>query len=432
MERVYIKDLAPKTRATVVGFLEKIRIQKTMIFLVLKDSTAMVQVAISKQDAPQLVELVVGLKKHSVLKVVGSVVEAPHVVLGQIEIVPSQIEVESEAETLPITEESMGTKQMEYRWIDLRSDKKLLIFKIRTFVESVIREWFVEREFLEIHTPKITSQSSEGGAEVFALDYYGEKAYLTQSPQFYKQMAMSAGFDKVFEIGAYYRAEKSVTPRHASETVCLDMEISGARQIEDIICLQEECFLFMLKRVKEKFGEIIEKEFGIQILDTQKIPRIEFCEVFDILKQHFGLEVPEDERLDLSPEIEELLCKYSKQEFGSDAVYVVHFPSEKRAFYTKRESEDAEFCESADLLYAGLEISSLAVREHDEKKLAKQIEEKGILQESMSEYLKFFRYGVPSHGGFGLGLDRLVFKLLGLQSIKESMFIFRGPSKILP
>lgn len=432
MKRIYIKEIQPEVECQISGWVEKIREQKTMQFVILKDSSGMIQVAIEKDKSPEIAKVVSTLTRQSVVRFAGKAVKAEMVKLGGIEFIPTSIEVESKAEELPIDEESGKELKMDYRWLDLRQDKQRLIFEIRTFVEATMREFFLQKGFIEIHTPKITSQCSEGGAEVFELDYYGEKAYLTQSPQFYKQMAIASGFDKVFEIGAQYRAEKSYTARHAAESIVCDFEIAHVKSHHDVMDLEEEWFTYVLSKVKEKYETKIKEVFDIEVkLPQRGIPRIKLAEVFQIFKKIYGIEVPESEQLDLSPDQEKLICKYSEEYLGSEAVFITDYPAEARAFYSKK-IEGTYECMAFDLLYRGWEMNSGAVREHRYSQLKAQIEEHGVDSEKMKDYLEFFRYGCPPHGGIGFGIERFLARLLGQPSLKETIFIFRGPSRIKP
>ena len=431
MKRISLEEIQLETECTISGWVEKIREQKTMQFVVIKDSTASVQVTIEKEKLPQIAEEVKKLTRQSYVRFVGKLVKAPCVKLGGVEFIPTEIEIESIAQDLPIDGESAKELKMDHRWIELREDRERLIFKVRTYVEMMLREYFIKKGYIEIHTPKITSLSSEGGADVFTLDYYGEKAYLTQSPQLYKQMAIASGFDKVFEIGTQYRAEKSFTARHASESVCVDFELAHVKSHHDVMDEEEAMFVYMLEKVKEKYGAEIQEVFGLEVKVPARIPRIKIAQVFEIFEKEYGIVVAEEDRLDLTPDQEKLICKYSAEKLGSEAVFITDYPAEARAFYSKK--IDGTFdCMAFDMLYRGWEMNSGAVREHRYEQLKQQIEEHGIDSEKMSDYLDFFKYGCPPHGGIGLGIDRLIAKLLGLASIKESIFLFRGPSRIKP
>ncbi len=415
------------------GFIETIREQKTMLFVIIRDRSGKIQVAISKENQPQIYDEVKPLLTDSVVRFSGKAIEAESVTLGGIEFIPETVVVESVADNLPIDSGSAQELKMNYRWIDLRSKRNRLIFEIRTFVEEKMREYFIKHGFIEIHTPKISAQCSEGGAEVFGIDFYGQKAYLTQSPQFYKQMAIAAGFEKVFEFGPYYRAEKSYTSRHSAESYCVDFEIADIKSESEIANFEEDWILYVLGEIKKEYGETILKEFGEQVeLPKSKIPRFTLEEVFKIFEREYSLKVPEAKQLDLDPDAEKLICDYAKEKFGSDLVFITKYPAEARAFYSKKESKDSLACMSLDMLYKGWEVNSGAVREHRYDQLKAQIEEKGIDPAKMEDYLEFFKYGCPPHGGIGFGIDRFIAKLLGLSSIKESILIFRGPNKLKP
>ena len=234
-----IKSITLEKECEISGFIETTREQKTMLFIVLRDRSGKIQIAIEKSKMPEMATKLSSLLSGSVIRVKGKAISAPAVTLGGIEFVPSEIEIESKAAASPISTDSSIDHRLEYRWIDLRDEKRRHIFEIRSFVESKMREFFVSKGFIEIHTPKISAQCSEGGAEVFGIDYYGQKAYLTQSPQFYKQMAIAAGFEKVFEIGAQYRAEKSFTARHAAESVAIDFEIVDVKSHHEICDIED-------------------------------------------------------------------------------------------------------------------------------------------------------------------------------------------------
>ena len=428
-----IKSVVPGTKCEISGFIDTVRKQKTMLFVILRDRSGKIQVAIDREKHSDIFEIVDKLQLESVVRFAGVAVAQESVTLGGIEFIPESVQVESSAETLPIDKNSASELKLDYRWLDLRDEKTRLIFEIRTFVEQKMREFFLSHGFIEIHTPKITAQCSEGGAEVFAVDYYGQKAYLTQSPQFYKQMAIAGGMEKVFEFGDYYRAENSFTSRHTAESYCVDFEIEGVKTAYEIADFEEEWILFVLAETKKKYGEIIEKVFGVPVtLPKGRIPRFKLAEVFEIFEKEYGVKVPEAKRLDLDPDAEKLICDYAKDKLGSDLVFITDYPAEARAFYTKKVSEDSLDSMSLDMLYRGWEVNSGAVRENRYDVLKAQIEEKGIDSTKMEGYLRFFKYGCPIHGGIGFGIDRFIAKLLGLSSVKESILVFRGPNRLVP
>lgn len=431
MERIDIGKVQPGQPTIISGFVDKIRVQKTMIFIVLTDSTGSIQVTIDKEQLSDIASVALKLTRQSVVRFSGVAVKADMVKLRGMEFIPDTIEWESVAEDLPIDSLSSKDLKMDYRWLDLRDKKQRLIFKIRTYAEYVMRKYFVERGYIEIHTPKITSQCSEGGADVFSLDYYGQKAYLTQSPQFYKQMAMASGFDKVFEVGPYYRAEKSYTARHTAEATCIDFEIAHIKSHHEIMDVEEDWFKYTLQSILDMYGTEIKEQFGVDVKVPTLIPRIKLVDVFKIFKDVYGIDTPEEKQQDLDPDQEKLICEYSKDYLGSEAVFITDYPAEARAFYSKK-IDGTYDCMAFDMLYRGWEMNSGAVREHRFEQLKEQIEDHGIDSSKMADYLEFFKYGCPTHGGIGFGLDRFIVKLLDLQSLKDSIFVFRGPSRLKP
>ncbi|KAI4453476.1 aspartyl-trna synthetase [Holotrichia oblita] len=301
-----------------------------MQFVVLRDVTGSVQITVVKNEKPQLAEIVSKLTTHSFIDVEGECVNAPQVKLGGLEILPTKIVVQSVADMIPIAEDSSPDIRMDYRWIDLRSEKNVLIFQIGTAFEKHCVDWFVKNDFIGIHTPKITAISSEGGSEVFEIkNYFGQKAYLTQSPQLYKQMSMCAGFDRTFEIADCFRADPSFTSRHATEFTAIDVEMAHIESHHDVMDCQEELIRYALKMVQQEYGQrykqVFEKDM-ITISDN-KFPRIPLLEVYEILEKQKGYTVPRALKGDLDPEGERLIAEYVKEKYNSDFVFVIDFPA---------------------------------------------------------------------------------------------------------
>lgn len=430
MKRTYIKDIVPEQEIKIQGFIQKIREPKSMIFLVVKDTTGQVQVTIDRALQPDVEAQITGKLAGSVVTVYGVCHLSEYVKMGGKEVIPTKIVVESSAEALPINNEAKIEERLNYRWIDLRDEKKALVFKIATDVEKAIGDYCVANNFIEIHTPKISAQSTEGGAEVFKVDYFGQPAYLTQSPQFYKQMAMCAGFERVFEFGDCFRAEQSFTARHATEFESFDVEMSYIDSVSDVMDFEENLICTVLKTVAEKYGEQIEQTFGVKVnVPTANFPRIEYADALKILKDEYNYTGSAN---DFDTESERLICDYALKKFGSEFVFITHYPYSQRAFYSMVSSDNPELCESYDLLWKDQEITSGAQREHRAENLKSNIQAKGIKPENMQFYVDFFRYGCPAHGGFAIGMARFIAKLLGLPSIKEATFLFRGPNRLLP
>ena len=430
MKRIPINQVKLEEECKISGWVKNYRDKKYMIFIVLKDLSGEIQVSIEKESNPELCEKLKGVIPHSVISVYGKAIASEYCKLGGREFIPTDIKVDSLAEALPITKEASVDQKMDYRWIDLREPEKTLIFQVATCLEKAMREYCLNNSFIEIHTPKISGQSTEGGSEVFKIQYFDTTAYLTQSPQFYKQMAMSSGFERVFEFGDCFRAEKSFTSRHATEFESFDIEMSYIDSHHDVMDLEEELLCHALKVVNAEYGEKIKEVFGVEVkVPTVKFPRISFNDALKILKEEFNYQGPNN---DFDTESERLICQYAQKKFGSEFVFITEYPFNQRAFYSMKCDDNKELSKSYDLLWKDVEITSGAQREHRPSELRQNIAEKGINPDHMQFYIDFFRYGCPAHGGFAIGMARLVAKLLNLPSIKESTFIFRGPTRLLP
>ena len=453
MERIYIenvKDYADK-EVSLAGFVDNYRDGKAMAFMVLKDITGRVQVTIEKELHPDWEEMLSTITPDSVVRVTGKVQLSDFVKLNGVEIIPTAIEIESIAAALPIAREyipatkkkaaverSSIDQRIEYRWIDLRTEKNQLMFKAQTALTAALREFALDRDFIEVHTPKLIAAASESGADVFRLDYFPSynlpNAYLAQSPQFYKQMAMAAGFEKYFEVGPVFRAEKSFTSKHATEFTCFDIEFSYINSFEDVMTMEENLITYALQKVKDKYGDKIKELFSTDefdaeiIVPTTPFPRVKLADLYDALEKEYGYTVPESEKGDLTTDAERLSYQWVKKHYGHEFLFITDYSAEKRAFYHMRDEKGVP--QGYDLIWRGVEITTGAQREHRYEVLKAQADEKG-LGEDVKFYLEFFKYGCPPHGGFGLGIDRLTMLMLGLP-IKEAMFLFRGPSHLTP
>ena len=411
------------------GWIENLRDKKNMQFVVIRDLSGKIQVTVVKSEKPEVSEVFSHATLESTVKVIGQAVKNEYVKLGGIEIIPDSVEITSRAEALPIGPESFIDQRLDYRWIDLRQPKNQLIFQVQTVMASALREFLEERHFIEIHTPKLIPTASESGSEVFEVKYFDRKAYLAQSPQFYKQMAMASGFERIFECGPVFRAEKSHTKKHATEFTGFDLEFSFINSFEDVMKLEEEMLAHMLKRIKERYDEQIKETFGIDVIvPTLPFPRMKLADVYSELEKRYGFKVDESEKGDLTTEAERLCENLAKEMFGHEFLFITDYSAEKRAFYHMRKDGIPQ---GYDLIWKGVEITTGAQREHRYEILKAQAKEKG-LDKDVEFYLEFFKYGVPPHGGFGLGLDRMIMVLLGVPTIKEAEFIFRGPDRLNP
>ena len=429
MNRTYISDITPGTTCRISGFVENLRNKRTMAFLVIRDVSGKLQVTLEKEKNPALAELVDQLTIHSVVSVEGPVVANEYVKMGGMEMLPEKLEIESIADALPIKDDSEIDSRMDFRWIDLRRECNHLMLKMQTVLTGAMREFLLDRHFTEIHTPKLIAAASESGSEVFEVKYFDTKAYLAQSPQFYKQMAMAAGLDRIFETGPVFRAEKSYTNKHATEFTGFDLEFSYVYSVEDVMKMEEELLTYAFGKVAETCGEDIKRLYGKEVIvPTMPFPRIKLCDLYDELEARYGYTVSEDAKGDLTTDAEHLCARFSMEKYGSEFLFVTDYDAKERAFYHMRDEHGVPM--GYDLIWRGCEITTGAVREHRFDVLKKQAEEKGLAKD-VEFYLQFFRYGCPPHGGFGLGVDRLTMLFLGL-SIKEAEFLFRGPNRLTP
>lgn len=429
MNRTYIADITPGASYRISGFVENLRNKRTMAFLVIRDITGKLQVTLEKEKYPELAALVDQLTIHSVVSVEGPVVANEYVKMGGMEMLPEKLEIESIADALPIKDDSEIDSRMDYRWIDLRREGNQLMLKMQTVLTGAMREFLLERHFVEIHTPKLIAAASESGSEVFEVKYFDTKAYLAQSPQFYKQMAMAAGLDRIFETGPVFRAEKSYTNKHATEFTGFDLEFSYVYSVEEVMHMEEELLTYAFGKVATACGEDIKRLFGKEVIvPTMPFPRIKLKDLYNELETRYGYTVSDDAKGDLTTDAEHLCAKFAMEKYGSEFLFVTDYDAKERAFYHMRDEHGVPM--GYDLIWRGCEITTGAVREHRYEVLKNQADEKGLAKD-VEFYLQFFRYGCPPHGGFGLGVDRLTMLFLGL-SIKEAEFLFRGPNRLTP
>ena len=430
MERTYIKDVAPGI-CRVSGYVENFRNKRTMAFIVVKDITGKLQVTIEKEKHPEMLEMLDKLTIHSVVTFEGEVVLSEYVKMGGKEMYPTAMKIESIADALPIKDDSDIDVRMDYRWIDLRRDKNHLMLRMQTTLTNAMREFLVERNFVEIHTPKLIGAASESGSDVFEVKYFDTNAYLAQSPQFYKQMAMAAGLERIFETGPVFRAEKSYTNKHATEFTGFDLEFSYIDSFDDVMRMEEELLTHALGKVKAAHGDEIVALFGEEYevkVPSLPFPRMKLADVYAELEKRYGYTVPDELKGDLTTDAERMTKQLCRDMFDHEFLFITDYDAKERAFYHMRDERGVP-C-GYDLIWRGVEITTGAQREHRYDVLKAQAEEKG-LAEDVKFYLEFFKYGCPPHGGFGLGIDRLTMLFLGL-SIKEAEFLFRGPNRLTP
>ena len=428
MQRTYLKDVEEKIgqEVKIDGFVQARRDQGGIKFLVLRDVTGTVQCVVMKQSG-EVFDQVGALSLESVVEVFGLVKEQKQAPNGfEVEIKSLKVLSVAEALPIPVVEEKGGNEvdaslRFDYRWIDLRKPEKLKIFKVWTALERGFRKAYDEAGFTQIYTPSMMGASSEGGSEVFEVKYFDKKAYLAQSPQFYKQMAMASGFERVYIFGPAYRAEPSFTTRHMTDFTMWDMEMSFVESHKEVMAMGA-------KLIVEGFAEVK------KVLPELEIPTLPFLEltVAQVKEKLAKRGVKSEKETDMSPEEEREICKLVKEETGQDFVYITDWAAKERAFYSMRCDDNMEFSKTFDLLYRGLEINSGAQREHRPDMIVKNIQAKGLDVNQFTDYINFFKYGCPPHGGLAFGPARIVMKILGLESVKDATFLPRDVKRLTP
>lgn len=434
--KVFIEDLPRHLDRPVLleGWLVAVRRSRSLSFLVLKDRSGEVQGVCRDELAASLQ----GINPESALRVQGLARRGrpgPH---SAIEIEVQAIDAVALAQApLPLQPGATEEQRLDHRYLDLRHPRKQLIFRAQSSLEAAARGFLLQRGFLELHTPKITAGGSESGAAVFKLPYFGQQACLVQSPQFYMQMAMAAGMDRVFEVGPVFRAESAQTNRHATEFTCLDVEQSWLEDTGALMDLAEALLREMLSAVRQRHGAEVMRSLDLPVeVPETPIPRLPLA-----LARQLNPELAGGR---LTHQAEQLLCKHARELSGHSFVFITDYPAADRPFYTRhrdaasgQEGQGAPLSCSFDLLWRGMEIASGCLREHRHERLQRQAADAGLDDQALSHYLQrhylpMFRHGCPPHGGFGIGLDRLMMALLGQPSIRETSFVYRGPERHVP
>jgi len=433
--RSLIKNLAAANDGPVElsGWVETLRDQKRIQFVILRDETGSVQITYKREEVDALADKISSLTTGSFVTVRGNLVHDERVKLGGIEIQLHELDITTLAEPqLPIAEDTSIDQRLDWRFLDHRRPEMNLVFRVQTTLERAWREYWYANDFIELHTPKLMGSPSESNAELFEMDYFElGKAYLAQSPQFYKQMAMMSGLGRIFEIGPAFRADPSFTSRHATEFTSVDIEVSHIASHEDIMAIQEQLLSRGLQAVKDAHGEEIKKLFDVDIVvPTVPFPRVTITDAYQIIAER-GHVI--ERGGDLDPEGERQIAAHVAEAFGHEFVFVTDYPISVRPFYHMRHDDNPKLTKSYDLIWRGTEITTGAQREHRIDKLVEQAKEKGLHPEGLKEtYLDFFEYGAPTHGGFGMGLARVLMLLLHQPNIREVTYLFRGPTRLIP
>jgi len=434
-DRILISQLADHADGpvTVQGWVDTVRDQKKVQFIVLRDESGALQLVNPRSEGREAIsDQISGLSQGSMLTVRGELKHDERVKLGGIEVKIDELTVESLAlpET-PIADDTSIDKRLDWRFLDLRTARNQLMFRVQTTFTHALRTWWIEHGFVEIFTPKLMASASESRAELFKVDYFDRPAYLAQSPQFFKQMAQSAGLGRIFEIGPVFRADPSFTSRHATEFTAVDAEISWIDSHEDVMQMQEQLLSFAIAKVKEQHGDEIKEIFDVDIVVPEvPFPRIPLLEAREIVQQ-MGHTIERGD-LDLDPEGERMIGRHVLEKHGHEFVFLTDYPASIRPFYHMRHEDDSTLTKSYDLVWNGVEITTGAQREHRLERIEAQALEKGMDLDELSFYLDFFRYGAPPHGGFGAGLARMMMLMLHQPNLREVTFLFRGPNRLKP
>lgn len=435
--RVLSSDLKNHTgkKVHVQGWLHKKRLLGGLTFINVRDRGGLIQIVL---DDKAEVEKLRGLQIGTVLSADGTVVEEPRAP-GGAELHEAVLTIDVPVETEPPIEidkplshkpDNLDTL-FEHRVIGLRNLQEQKIFKIRAGLLRYLREYLTSQEFIEINTPKILAGATEGGAEVFKVDYFGREAVLAQSPQFYKQI-MTGVYERVFEIGPAYRAELSATTRHVSEVTMLDIEMGFIEGHGDVLDMVQDMTYYTLTKAYDEFAAELKSLNAPELVLKKDFPRYTVAEVHELYSKANNTDTTQEK--DLIPDEERWICDYAKKKEGCEAVFVSHFPVEAMKFYHMVNPDDPDTVLWGDLLFRGLEIATCPQREHRYEKLVQQMKQAGLDPEhpGYKYYLQAFRHGLPAHGGCGFGVDRLVEKVIGLHNVKEAILFPRDINRLTP
>lgn len=431
MERTMTNELHLHYGETIKlqGWIHRIRKLGKIAFIILRDRSGLCQCIIDTKEFD-----VKGLKLESVVEIEGEVKEVEQKNSerkAELAVTKLNILVKVE-EDLPIEInkdelEANIDKVLDYRILSLRNPKTNAIFRVQAVLAAGFSEFLRDEGFTEVFTPKIVAEGTEGGTELFKVKYFEKDAYLAQSPQFYKQMLVGAGYERVYEIGHVYRAEEHNTPRHINEYVSLDLEMGFIKDEEDIMNLETRLLKSMLKKVEGECKEEL-KLLNAELPSIEgDIPKMRLSEAIQILKDNYGRE---NLTKDLDPDGEKQISDYVLKHYNSDFVFLTHYPRIKRPMYAMPAEEN--LTHSFDLIFRGLEITTGGQRIHQYEKLKESIESRGMNAESFTGYLEAFKYGMPPHGGLAIGLERITAQLLGIRNIRETTLFPRDRERLAP
>lgn len=425
MERILVRDLGNKIGENVKlqGWIQRIRKLGKIAFIILRDRSGSIQCVVNTKEID-----IKGLKLESVVEIEGQVAKNDRIELQVTGLnILSEVKLDLPIEINKTELEANLDTILNNRVLSLRHEKINSVFKVQACLAQSFGEFLQAEGFTQVFTPKIVAEGAEGGTEVFQLQYFEQKAYLAQSPQFYKQMMVGAGYERIFEVGHVYRAEEHNTNRHLNEYVSLDLEMAFIENEKDVMDLETRLLKYILERLKihcEKELSLLEAQ--LPVIDKE-IVSIPLPEAIKILQEKYG---KKDLTNDIDPEGERLISKYVKEKYNSDFLFLTHYPVEKRPMYTM--PAENGLTHSFDLIFRGLEITTGGQRIHNYEMLKRNMELKGLNPHYFKDYLEVFKYGMPPHGGLAIGLERLTAQLLGFKNIREATLFPRDRDRLTP
>ncbi|MBO5412046.1 MAG: aspartate--tRNA(Asn) ligase [Clostridia bacterium] len=418
---------------TITGTIHNIRMMSDFAFVIVRTARETIQCVYAESFSSY--RMTDDVKEECAAKITGKIVAGEtkdgskryELQIHNIELLSHPAEIPPVVITKKQVNCDLSTK-LDFRPVTLRNPKERAIFKLQEGIQRGFREYLTQQNFTEIHSPKINFAGAEGGTNVFKLDYFGKQVYLAQSPQLYKQ-AMVAVYERVFEIAPVFRAEHHDTSRHLNEYISMDFEMGFIDSFEDIMNMETGVLKYIMNLLKTEYKNEVEL-LHVELPEITEIPVLKFMDAKEILMKTFKYK-PSDMK-DFDPEEEQLLGKYAKKQFNSDFIFITHYPSKKRPFYTMDDPEDPEYTLSFDLLFRGLEITSGGQRIHDYNQQVEKMQKLGMNPEEFATYLMLHKYGAPPHGGLGLGLERLTMHLLGAKNVREATMFPRDINRVAP
>ncbi len=433
MIRTLAAEVPEKLNETIhlQGWVHNLRPIGKVCFIVLRDRSGTIQTVLYNRP-----DWVAQLQEESVVELTGHVKPDARAPSGcEVQISDLKI-IRTPTEPLPIQinrpREAINTRletMLTHRVLSLRNPEIAAIFKVQAELIQGFRDFLNSKGFWEIHTPKLVASGTEGGTELFPVQYFERTAYLAQSPQFYKQMLVGAGFERVYEIGPVYRAEPHSTARHLNEYISLDVEMGFLENEQDLMALEAHLLRHIFENLRKKCARELEI-YGVKVPNVpEQIPQITLAQAFEILNEKYGKKLSDE---DLDPESERLLCRYAQEELGCELNFVTHYPQHKRPMYAMPDEEHPGLTRSFDLLYKGLEITTGGQRIHQYEKLVESMRQRGLDPMNFEFYLEVFKFGMPPHGGFAIGAERLTMQLLNLSNVREASFFPRDRIRLTP